>query len=104
MRNEERGMMKYAPYQSLVEQGKALAKMRHEKERTPKRVLLEDEASEINEILIHYHNEPVCLVFYRDGFLHTESGTIERIDAQNRRVQINGVLVSFREFQSLKQI
>ena len=103
MSNEERGMMKYAPYQSLVEHGKALAKLRQEKQRTVKRILLEDEVEEINEILVHYQGEPVCLVYFRNGLLHEESGTIQRIDAQNRRVQINDAFVSFSEFQSLKR-
>ena len=104
MNNEERGMLKYAPYQSLVEHGKALAKMRQEKQKTSRRILFESEAEEINDILTHYDGETVVLAYWRNGFVYEETGTLQQIDAINRRVQINGIFVSFREFQSLKRI
>lgn len=104
MSNEGRGMVKYAPYQSLVEQSKVLAKMRQDRQRCPKRLLSSDAAEEINEILVHYESEPVSVVFWRNGFFYEERGVIQRIDAQNERIQINGMLVQFREFQSLKRI
>ena len=104
MSNESRGMVKYAPYQSLVEQGKALSKMRYDKQRTPKRLLSSDAAEEINELLIHYQSEPVVVVFWRNGFFYEERGIIQRIDAQRKRIQINGMFVQFQEFQSIKRI
>lgn len=104
MSNEERGMVKYAPYQSLVEHGKALAKMRQEKQKASRRVLLESEAEKINDILTHYHGESVVLAYWRNGFVYEETGVLQQIDAVNRRIQINGIFVSFREFQSLKRI
>ena len=104
MNNEGRGMVKYAPYQSLVEQGKVLAKMRQDRLRAPKRTLSNNAAEDINEILINYHSEPIALLFWRNGFFYEERGVIQKIDAQNHRVQINGMFVGFNEFQSLKRI
>ena len=104
MNNEGRGMVKYAPYQSLVEQSKVLARMRQDHQRTPKRLLSSDIAEEINEILINYRHEPVILLFWRNGFFYEERGVLQKIDAQNRRVLINGMFVGFSEFQSLKRM
>ena len=102
MRNDStRGMVKYAPYQSLVEQGKALAKMRYERQNIEKKHLSNDAAEEINEILTHYDGEEITLTYFRAGRIYEEHGTIERIDVYRKILVINGIDVALSSLQSL---
>ena len=53
----DRGMKKWAPYKSLIEQDVYLNKMKKEKEKISKPIISSEEAENINEILTNYHGE-----------------------------------------------
>lgn len=76
----DRGMMKWAPFQSLVEQASSLAKMRRAKNQISKPVLASEKAEEINELLTHYQQEEVQLTYWEKGYLYQLKGTIKKID------------------------
>ena len=101
MKQNDRGMVRYAPYQSLVEQSLYLAKMRQNRAKTEKKSLFCDEMEEINEILVHYQGEPVLLVYWRDGYERQEQGTIQKIDPYRQALCINDTWVAFRCIVSL---
>lgn len=104
MSNSDRGMVKYMPYKSLVEQGSALARAFHEQHRVEKRILLEDEAEELNRTLTQYNGEAVTVVYWRDGALLRESGIIDAIDGQRRCLWINEQRVLFNDLQSINRM
>lgn len=103
MKESDRGMVKYAPYQSLVEQAKYLAKMRQDRLRVPKRSLFADAASEINEILTHYEGEEVMLEYYEDGRIIPYVGVIYSIDGDARALWIQDRAIPFSAIQSLQK-
>lgn len=92
---QDRGMMKYMPYQSLVEQATYLAKMRYQRNKTPKPLVASDQAEEINEILVHYQGEDVQATYWEDGYLHAFRGVIRRIDAFGRFLLFGEKRVAF---------
>ena len=103
MKQSDRGMVKYAPYQSLVEQASYLAKMRARRQKVEKKLLAEEEAEEINDILVHYDDEPVSLTYWENGIVYERTGVIFKIDATRRRLNIEGTWIDFSSLQSLKR-
>ncbi len=82
---EDRGMMKYAPYQSLIEQAQYLAAMRQRKSRIPRPLISNDRAEEMNRILVQHHQgDSVKAEYWENGSLHWACGSIEKVDASNR--------------------
>ena len=103
MKQSDRGMVKYAPYQSLVEQASYLAKMRASRQKVEKKLLAEEEADEINNILVHYDDEPVSLTYWENGVVYEITGVIFKIDATRHRLNIEGTWIDFSSLQSLKR-
>lgn len=99
----DRGMVKWMPYQSLVEQSSFLTRMRYEKNKRPRPHISSDRAREINEILVTYEGEEVAARYYHDGYLYDLIGTITKIDALYRRLWINGILIPFPDLIDLQR-
>lgn len=99
--NSDRGMMKWMPYQSLVEQSSFLAAMRRQKARISKPRISSERAEKINEILTTYCGEEVKAKYYDDGFLHFLGGTISKIDATWRYILLQGKRIEFRNLIDL---
>lgn len=101
--NSDRGMMKWMPYQSLVEQASFLAVMRRQKARISKPRISSERAEKINEILTTYCGEEVKVKYYDDGFLHFLDGTISKIDATWRYILLQGKRIDFRNLIDLER-
>ena len=80
----DRGMMKWAPYRSLVEQSEFLEHMRYEKNKKTRPLLTEDRVEEINRVLQNYHGETVGITYYSDGYTYLIRTPIKRIDVENQ--------------------
>ena len=93
--SEDRGIVKWMPYKSLVEQSTILAKMLYEKHKSPRPQISCDRAEEINEILVHYNKEEVRAKYWEDGYLYYLDGTISKIDVLNHCLDIDGKRISF---------
>ena len=85
----DRGMIKWAPFQSLKEQAVYLKRMRDERHKIEKPIILQDKIEEINEVLSSYHGEEVCIQFYQCGLIKFERGEITRMDPYQNRIHIN---------------
>ncbi len=97
----DRGMMKWAPYQSLIEQSSYLEAMKREKQKVPKPLISSDQAAEINEILCTYEGEPVSIKIWEGGFLSIVEGVIHKIDANNRRLEMEQRHIPFSSIINL---
>ena len=100
--NEDRGMMKYAPYKSLIEQSTVLARMRYEKGKRPRPLISSDRAREINDILIGYDGEDVDCEYYEDGYRHHILGVIFEISALFHYLVIGEKKIEFRNILNLE--
>ena len=76
----ERGMKKWAPFASLIEQSTCLEKMRYERNKIEKPKISSDKAREINAILTNYHGEDLKIKYFYDGYLYVVTTKIVRID------------------------
>ena len=82
----ERGMKKWAPYKSLIEQEKYLKKAHQDNNVVKKPTLSSDEAEYINEILVNYHGEELEITFWRNDKLNTVSTILVKIDPVNKKI------------------
>lgn len=95
--------MKWAPYKSLDQQADYLAKMAYEKGKKDKPTLSNEEAEEINELLVHYHDELVKVHYFRDGYVREETGLLDEINIIYKFLKINDLMISFKDIVSLKK-
>lgn len=82
----ERGMKKWMPYKSLVEQEEYLNKLRDNREKIEKPQLSSDEAELINEILVNYHNEELIIIYWRNNKINSISTVLKKIDKENKKI------------------
>ena len=83
----DRGMKKWAPFSSLIEQATCLEEMKYQRNKIAKPVLTEDQIEKINFVLQSYKKgQIVNIKFYNDGYLYVVSTSIKRIDLENRKL------------------
>ena len=101
----ERGMKKWAPYKSLIEQEKYLKKAHQDNEVIARPVISSDEAEEINEILVNYHGEELEVSYWRNDKINTVSTILVKIDPVNKKIVLpERKTIHFNELISLKRI
>ena len=82
----ERGMKKWAPYKSLNEQENFLNRL-HEKQIKEERPRISsDEAENINEILVNYHEEELEITYWRNNKSYTVIAILSKIDPINKKI------------------
>lgn len=99
----ERGIKKWLSYKSLSEQEKYLNEMLESKARIEKPAITEDKAAEINELLLSYSGEEVCLYFYSRGRVRESRGEIDKIDPIYRIIEMNNIRIPFSSIVGLTQ-
>ena len=81
----DRGMKKWAPFSSLIEQATCLEEMKYQRNKISKPVLTEDQIEKINYVLQSYKKGQIVKIkFFHDGYLYEVNTTIKRIDLENR--------------------
>ena len=101
----ERGMKKWAPYKSLIEQEKYLKKASNENKKQVKPQISSDEAESINEILVNYHGEEVLVSYWRNEKINTMSTVLVKIDAENKKIVLpNRRTIYFSELIGLERV
>ncbi len=99
----DRGMMKWAPYQSLIEQGKYLAEMRERRSRVPRPMISSDRAEEINYVLVNYASGPVKARYWQDGHIYEFVDNIRKIDGQGKKLYFSSRSIDFRDLLNLEE-
>ena len=83
----DRGMKKWAPFSSLIEQATCLEEMKYQRNKIDRPILSEDQIEKINYALQTYKKgQIVTIKFFNDGYLYVINTTIKRIDLENRRL------------------
>ncbi len=83
----DRGMKKYAPYSSLVEQATSLEKMRYQKNKIEKPQISSDLANKINLILNSCMGENIEVKFFYNGYIYSIKSILKGVNT-NRRIAI----------------
>lgn len=97
----ERGMKKWAPYASLVEQKGVMTAMFHEKRKIARPHLSGDQGELIDRKLREYQGEIVIITYFDDGFIHSIRAKIDTIDADKRTIVVGDIAISFGNLLSL---
>ena len=101
----ERGMKKWAPYKSLIEQEKYLKKASQNNEKQVKPQISSDEAENINEILVNYHGEELEISYCRNEKINTISSILVKIDPENKKIVLpERRTIYFKELIRLERI
>ncbi len=98
----DRGMKKWLPFSSLIEQGKYLSKMMYEKYKIDKPIILEDKEKEINDILKEYDfTNPLSLTIYFDGYIYKIIDKIHFIDKNKKLVYFTNFYIPISNILSI---
>ena len=101
----ERGMKKWAPYKSLIEQEKYLKKAHDDNNKQTRPQISSDEAEMINEILVNYHGEELEISYWRNEQINTVSTILVKIDADNKKIVLpERRTIYFKELIEIKRI
>lgn len=101
----ERGMKKWAPYKSLIEQEKYLKKASQKNEKQERPQISSDEAENINEILVNYHGEELEITYWRNEKINTISSILVKVDAENKKIVLpERRTIYFKELIGLERI
>ena len=101
----ERGMKKWAPYKSLIEQEKYLKKAEEENNKPVRPQMSSDEAEAINEILVNYNGEEVIVYYWRNEKINTLSTVFKRIDPINKKIVLpDRKTISFMELIKIERL
>lgn len=85
----DRGMKKWIPFKSLIEQDIELKKYRLNKEKIERPIVLEDKACEINDFLVNYNDNTAVVEYFYDGYIVRIVGIIKKIDLNDRSIIID---------------
>ena len=81
----DRGMKKWAPFSSLIEQATCLEEMKYQRNKIPKPTLTEDQIEKINYVLQSYQKGKIVKIkFFHDGYLYVVNTCIKKIDLENK--------------------
>ena len=82
----DRGMKKWAPYKSLVEQTPSLEGTYEDNRKIERPKISQDVAEEINEILVNYHNQDLKIRFFKRGCVYETISSLKKIDVLNKKI------------------
>lgn len=82
----DRGMKKWLPFSSLVEQNEFLEKMIYEKNKIKKPRVSVEQARKIDLILHEHKDIPLTFKIYFDGYLYTFRAKFEKIDIVHHNI------------------
>lgn len=97
----DRGMKKWAPFSSLIEQSTCLEKMKYEKNKIDKPLISSERAEKINQILVNYAGQEVEIKYYYDGYIYTITTTIKRVDKEYKKLVLPSGTLSFKDIIDL---
>lgn len=82
----DRGMKKWAPYKALVEQTPSLENTYETHKKLEKPSISSDQAEEINEVLVNYHNQDVKIRYFKKGQIFEIVSKIKTMDVLNKKI------------------
>lgn len=99
----DRGMKKWAPYKSLNEQWAKMDELKEKETHQEKPKISNEEAEEINDILVNYHGQELEFTYYKKGKLLKEKGVIKKIDTLDRKIVLdNRIIIYLKDLIGLK--
>lgn len=93
----DRGMKKWLPFNSLIEQDIYLREMLYEKYKVPKPQVSVEQARKIDRLLKEYDGtSSLTIKIYLDGYLYKYEGKIDYIDKQKRLITLGEIKIPIK--------
>ena len=93
----DRGMKKWAPFSSLIEQSTMLEEMFYEKHKQAKPSISIERADKINNILLNCFKEKLRIKYFYDGYIYELSTDVKRVDTVNKKLILEDGNIPFSE-------
>ncbi|HKL72878.1 MAG TPA: YolD-like family protein [Candidatus Onthovivens sp.] len=94
----DRGMKKWLPFSSLVEQGETLKKMLYEKNKISKPLVSIERARKIDTLLKDYNYlDTLHLTIFFDGYLYEVNKKIVRIDLNKKIIVFDNYFIKIND-------
>ena len=102
MKND-RGIIKWQPFDSVISSKIILESLIKEKEKQTKPILSEEEIKEIEDKIIeaYYAEEIVTINFYQNGYIKTIKGKIKKIDHITKIIYLNETKLLFKQILAI---
>lgn len=101
----DRGIKKWAPYKSLIEQDFTLKEQKEKEQKIEKPKISAEFAEEINEILVNYQGEELEIKYYKNGKIFTLRDKIKKINSYERSIIIStGKIIKLSDLVSLSRM
>ena len=99
----DRGMKKWAPYKSLVEQAPSLDHTFEKDRKVEMPQISTDVMQQINDVLVNYHGQDVKIKYWKKGHIYEDVVLIKIIDVNNKKIVVqNGTTIYFKELLYLE--
>ncbi len=101
----DRGMKKWLPFSSLVEQGKYLEKMIYEKYKIERPQVFTEQARKIDQTLKEYDfKTPLKMDIYYDGYIYKINEVIKGIDLKKKVIYFNDFFIPIKNIIDVEEI
>ena len=105
--NKDRGMIKWMPFNSLMNGRLIVNSLIIEKGKIEKPMISEEEQKELEEKIIeaYYCQSIVIITYYKDGFLRKVKSSIKKIDSVYKTIYLSNQLkLLFKQICNIKNI
>jgi uncharacterized protein YpmB len=101
---KDRGMKKWAPFASLIEQKKSLHTMHQQRKKIAQPILSEDQAQAINDTLLVAKQKLCHLQYYDDGVIYALNTTIKVIDLVYKTIRFEDTTIPIQAILAIRLI
>jgi hypothetical protein len=98
----DRGMKKWAPYASLIEQKGTIAKMKNHREKVKTPHLSQEMANEINDGLLRAKDQNVIIDYFFEGNKHQVAGLVTKMNFEQKWLIIDKLTLPFDLILSIR--
>lgn len=101
---KDRKMMKWMPFNALLEQGDHISDMLHGRERKTMPVLSDDQQAELNYNLetAYIFRSEIEVTYFDNHQFHTTIGIITRTDLHNKLIFINDIPIHAQQITQIE--
>lgn len=98
----DRGMKKWAPYASLIEQKSYLGRMREDKRKVARPHIASDQAYQIEQFLTNLDGKFLKIKYFLDGVIVEKTMRILKVDPLNQQVVFDAMIIPYRDILNIE--
>ena len=102
----DRGMIKWQPFDSVISGKSVVQSLLLEKQKIKKPILSDEELQDLEEKIINalHSQETISLQFYKNGYIRTITGQINKIDRVYKTIYLNSTRLLFNQIISIHSL